>query len=363
MLAERIDGVMEEHMSEPSGPLDPAALRVVSAGESADDVVTRLDRHGLGDGLPLVSPTRPRVTAMLAGRAQDEPVAELVPLPYAATVEDVAQCAVLAGCAPGALPYLLAAVDAVAAPEFNLLGVSTTTGNAAVGVVVHGDGAPRHGFDTGANCLGPSRVNATFGRALALACRLLGGAVPGVLDMATLGQPAKLALCLAEGEVPQGWTSWHRSRGCAAGSDAVTVFATAGLLEVADTWSASALGLLESLASATPLPAAVSASGELVGGGQQLYVLPPEWVVRLVAEGWTRESVGAFLHEHAVLAVDRLPAAAASRLSDPARESGVLRCASSPDDFLLVCAGGTGVKAAYLPSWPGGSRAVTRPVA
>lgn len=350
-------------MSESSGPLDPAALRVVTGDGSADDVVTRLDRHGLGDGLPVVPPTRARVTAMLAGRAPDEPVPELVPLPYAATVEDVALCAVLAGCEPGVLPYLVGAVDAVAAPEFNLLGISTTTGNAAVGVVVHGDGPPRHGFDTGANCLGPSRVNTSFGRALALACRLLGGAVPGLLDMATLGQPAKLTLCLAEGEVPAGWTSFHSSRGCASGSDAVTVFGAAGLLEVADTWSATARGLLESLASATPLPAAVSASGDLVGGGEQLYVLPPEWVVRLVAEGWTRESVGGFLHEHAVLPVDHLPAAASSRLTDRARERGVLRCASSPDDFLLVCTGGTGVKAAYLPSWPGGSRAVTRVVA
>ncbi|MQA01195.1 MAG: hypothetical protein GEV07_00170 [Streptosporangiales bacterium] len=349
-------------MNTAAAPVDPSALRVVTGDAAAEGVVARLDAAGLGDGFPMASPTAAKVSAMLAGRTADEPVEPLAPLCYPATVEDVAVCAVLAGCAPGVLPYLLAAVDAVTADEFNLLGVSTTTGNAAAGIIVHSAGRLQHPFATGANCLGPTPVNAAFGRAFALACRVLGGAVPGTLDMATLGQPAKFALCLAEEQAPAGWQTWHEFRGAPADRDAVTVFCTAGNLEVADTWSDTARGLLESLAAATPLPAGISANGELVGGGQQLYVLPPEWVVRLVAEGWTRESTGAYLYEHAVLPVDRLPASALSRLTEGARGQQVLRCARAPADYLVLCTGGTGVKAAYLPSWPGGSIAVTREV-
>lgn len=355
MPSGRIDHVMDD-----AGALtDLAALRVLTAGVTAESVVSVLQRPGLSDGQPMIAPTSHRVTAMLAGRVPDEPVEPLAPLYLPATIEDLATCAVVAGCEPGVLPYLSAAVTAVAAPEFNLLGVATTTGNAAVGVVVHGSGRLRHPFAGGANCLGPTSGNTSFGRAFALAGRVLGGAVPGVLDMATLGQPAKLALCLAEELPPAGWPSWHEHRGMPADRDAVTVFATAGLLEIADTWSDTARGLVESLAAATPLPTGIGASGELIGGGQQLYVLPPEWVQRLVAEGWSRESIGSYLYAHALQPIDRLPASALSRLTDEVRGEAVLRCARSPADFLLICSGGTGVKAAYLPSWPGGSIAVS----
>jgi hypothetical protein len=37
-----------------------------------------------------------------------------------------------------------------------------------------------------------------------------------------------------------------------------------------------------------------------------------------------------------------------------------LRVARSPDDILLMVVGGTGFKSAYIPSWGGGSRSVTK---
>jgi hypothetical protein len=39
--------------------------------------------------------------------------------------------------------------------------------------------------------------------------------------------------------------------------------------------------------------------------------------------------------------------------------AGGISFAQSPDEFLFAVAGGIGIKAAYLPAWPGGSRAVT----
>ena len=48
------------------------------------------------------------------------------------TAEHAAINAVMAGCAPEYLPVVGAAVEAIAAPEFNLLGIATTTGSATV---------------------------------------------------------------------------------------------------------------------------------------------------------------------------------------------------------------------------------------
>lgn len=347
---------------QPATPVLPE-LRVVTGHTTPDRACQEVIRSGTGDGLPLGRPTVERVEAMLGGRSPGQAITPLPPLFLPATVEDAAVAAVLAGCAPPAFRYLLAALSGVVAPEFNLLGVSTTTGNAAVGMLVHGPGTETLGSSAGANCLGPVPVNSTLGRALALGCRLLGGAVPGSTDMATIGQPGKLSFCTAEGTESQGWESMHVSRGCASGSDAVTVFAASGILEVADTESDSASGLLETLAAAAVLPAAMHSAGHLLGGGQQLFLLPPEWMDRLGAEGWSRTSVGEFLYEHAVLPVDMLPSSGRARMTDDVRAAGLVRIAESPAAFLLLAAGGVGVKAAYVPSWPGGSTAVTRLVA
>ncbi len=349
-------------MGEQSAIPDLSALKVLTGGRDPGAAAAELGRCSAGDGLPLVAPTADRVRAMLAGQAPESPVAPLPPLMMSATAEDVAVCAVLAGCAPGWLRFIAAAMEAAAAPEFNLLGISTTTGNAAVGVILHGPGPVRLGAAGGPGCLGPSAITAAVGRAVALSGRLLGGALPGTLDMATVGQPAKLSMCLAEPVPPAGWTALHVARGCPPGSDAVTVFGASGIIEVADTSSDSGQGLLETLAAATPLPAGVSSDGTVLGGGQQLFVLPPEWVTRLVADGCTRETAAAFMYEHAVLPLDRLPTSARFRLSDDVWRAGQLRSARSAADVLFVCAGGPGVKAAYLPSWPGGSTAVTRAV-
>ncbi len=55
------------------------------------------------------------------------------------------------------------------------------------------------GANAGANCLGPgNRANACIGRAVALSLVGLGGALPGLVDMATMGQPGKYTLCFAE---------------------------------------------------------------------------------------------------------------------------------------------------------------------
>jgi hypothetical protein len=97
-----------------------------------DSAQDSLAQSGMTDGLPVTPPTRERVDAMVrAARVDASAIVAVLPPAYAeVTWRDVAINAVLAGCKPHDLPVVGAAVKAMAAPEFNLLGIATTTGSA-----------------------------------------------------------------------------------------------------------------------------------------------------------------------------------------------------------------------------------------
>jgi len=79
-------------------------------------------KRGWGDGLPIVPPTSELVKEML--RSVDMPAEKVIasapPKGGQATVEKIAVNAVMAGCRPEYMPVLIAAVEAVSDPEFNL---------------------------------------------------------------------------------------------------------------------------------------------------------------------------------------------------------------------------------------------------
>ena len=56
-------------------------------------------------------------------------------------------------------------------------------------------------------------ANATLGRALRLILQNIGGALPGEMDRATQGQPAKYTFCCAENEEANPWEPLHVERG------------------------------------------------------------------------------------------------------------------------------------------------------
>ena len=109
--------------------------------ESAQQILTDAE---LSDGLPLVPPTRRRLEAMVAGVAGRSDSHGLMPPMFGdITPDSVAYQCVIAGCRPAELPVVLAAAEAILEPDFNLLGIATTTGTACVALCVHGaDRAP-----------------------------------------------------------------------------------------------------------------------------------------------------------------------------------------------------------------------------
>ena len=320
----------------------------------------------LSDGLPLVPPTAERVAAMLSanGYKRDEEIAMVAPSFAMATAGDIAICAVLAGCKTEYFPVLVAAVDALADPLFNLLGVATTTGSATPIYIVSGPIAAGIELNGAGNALGSGhRANATIGRAMTLILQNVCGAKPGELDMATLGQPAKYACCFAENSVDNPWPPLHVERGFAADASVVTVVGIAGTVEVNDSDSQTAADMAQTFAQSMLIAGVAGGSG-LLGGGEPLCILPPEWVDMFHREGYDKQKTRAAIWERAWLPVDKLaPAMRARRMAagaDPAAD--VIRVAEKPDDIMIVVAGGVGRKAAYAPTWGGTTKAVSRAI-
>lgn len=335
----------------------------IEESHSLDEVYAFLTRNGFTDGLPVIPPTPRRVDAMLAGRNPDEVVALVEPAKGAASFRALAQCAVMAGCLPEHLPVVAAATRAVAEPEFNLLGVASTTGNTAVLLLVNGPVIQRMRFNATGNALGPgNHANATVGRALSLVLRNVGGAVPGKRDMATQGQPAKFTCCCAENEAANPWGPLSVARGFPAGSSTITVFAIAGMVEVVDSGSSDAEGVLTTMAHSMTIAGTVGGSGTL-GSGEPLILLAPEHAAR-VAKTMSRAEVQRFIWERARLPITDLAPHARERARVPRSEGTPtgddIAVALRPEDIQIAVVGGAGQKSTYVPTWGGGTRAITQ---
>ncbi len=336
-----------------SAGLDDDPAPVFPEDADFEAVQAALTRAGLADGLPQTPPTARRLAAMLAGvAAPDRSYGQLFPMMGDLTPRAVAYNCVLAGCAPGALPIVLTAANACTAPDFNLLGLLTTTGTPAIALVVHGPAVQALGMNAGINCLGPgNRANATLGRALSLVMRNIGGAKEEIGDMATMGQPGKYGFCLAE--APDGpFPSLADRRGIPDGVSAVTVLGVSGTMEVLplderDTPEA----ILRPVAAALLAARAVAGSGRVRPPGEQAFLFPPELAAAVVRAGWDLARVQAYLMDAA--SID-MPGVARFERAGPLAEA--------PGDILAIVTGGPGIKMTCLPLWAGGSVTQTRAI-
>ena len=173
-------------------------------------------RRGWTDGLPIVPPTLDRVDAMLraGGRGRNESLGELDPLKGVATVERVAANAVMAGCAPEHFPVVVAAVEALADPAFNLRGVQTTDENVAPLILLSGPVVERLEVNAGFGMLGPGwQANAAIGRAVRFVMNNIGGGWPEAVSFAGLGQPGRYTMVLAENAAANPWEPLHEELG------------------------------------------------------------------------------------------------------------------------------------------------------
>ena len=339
--------------------------RIELRGDPDGDVYELFLKRGWTDGLPIVAPTRERVMAMLRGTDRDrtEDVATLPPMNGIATVEKIAVNAVMAGCRPEHLPILIAAVEAVADPDFDLRGLATTTSPDVPCIILTGPLARRIGLETGFGSMGRGNPgNNAIGRALDLVIHNVGGSRPGLTDMSCLGSPMEHGMLIVENPDGNG-PSLNADLGLPPDADAVTVMGAEGIRGVvAHGWDAAGIMKLmgehlRGLAWQRPRWPVI------------LLVIPGDTSYQLSHEGYDRERI-----RRELLRRNPIPREEYARwFANDFWGEGVRRTlAEHPgdpvvygpvvDQFLIVYAGGQGMKNMIIPGWFGAKRAVTREI-
>ena len=308
--------------------------------------------RGWSDGLPMLPPTEAAIDAMIAASdfKRDELLGVIPPLNGMATVERIAANAVMAGCLPDYFPLVLAAVQGVLQPSFNLDGVQTTTGNVAPLVIINGPCRNTLPINYSSNVLGQGwRANSTIGRALRLVLSNIGGAAPGIYDKATLGQPAKYTFCIAENEEENPWEPLHVERGLDRENDVVSVFGCSSLNSAVDMASQTAKGLLKTFA--------LAMMGGITSGvtsTETMLIICPEHASILSAEGYSKAAIRNELFvsarvPHEKISDENLELLAKRRPWWFQHNESAIGVVDRPEDIWIVVAGGKGAKSAYIP--------------
>ena len=341
-------------------------LRVLYNGEilhsrqieiaTSEDEFEAMFSRGFTDGLPVVPPTPERVMRMLSGTTRDpqEVVAIAPPDLVELTVEKIAINAVMAGCLPEYLPWVIAAVEAICTDEYNIHGVLATTMPVGPVIICNGPGARAIGMNSGVNVLGQgNRANLTIGRAVQLIIRNVGGGRPGEVDRAAHGHPGKLSFCFAEDELGSPFTSLAVSRGFDATQNTVTVFTGEGPRCVVDQLAREPEQLAQSLAVCLrtvhhpKLPFAFDA----------VLVLGPEHARVFAQAGWSRERVLQEVHDRLQMPgaeIVRGAGGMAEGVQEAFKDATLPKF--RPGGLMLVHAGGpTGLFSAIIGGWVNGA--------
>jgi hypothetical protein len=293
---------------------------------------------------------------MLEGTTREpgEIVAVVPPDLVEVTVEKIAINAVMAGCRPEYLPWVIATIEAICTDEFNIHGVLATTMPVGPVIVANGPGTRAIGMNSGVNVFGQgNRANATIGRAVQLVVRNVGGGRPGEVDRATHGNPGKLSFCFAEDELDSPFTSLAVARGIPPDTDAVTVFAGEGPRCIVDQQARRP----EQLASTFAACLRTLHNPKLAFAFDALVVVGPEHARVFAEASWDRERVLAEFHARLTT-----PGAEMQRGAQGIAEGLDARFAEMivpkfrPDGILLAHAGGrAGLFSAMIGGWANGA--------
>ena len=328
--------------------------RRIELADLDDEMEAMFDR-GFTDGLPVVPPTEARVLRMLTGtsRAPDEVIAVVPPDLVDVTVEKVAINAVLAGCRPEHLPWVIAAVEAICTDAFNIHGVLATTMPVGPVIVCNGPGTAAIGMNAAGNALGQgNRANLTIGRAVQLVVRNVGGGRPREVDRATHGNPGKLSFCFAELEAGSPFSPLATSLGQPPGTNALTVFAGEGPRCIVDQLARDPHQL------ATTFAACLRTlhHPKLVLAFDVILVVGPEHARVFAEAGWDRDRLVAELHARLQLdGADLVRGAHGMAEGVPDHLRGATLPKFRDGGILIVHAGGgAGLFSAMIGGWANG---------
>ena len=329
--------------------LASAVLEVEDAFEANE----LFQRNGWTDGLPVVPPTEAGVARFLAAaglQATDtvgvEPVRR-----RRITAEKTAIAALMAGCLPEYMPVVVAIVKALCHPEIGLPGSTASTGGSAPFIVVNGPVRTKLGMNTTHNALAnASRANATIGRSVRLLLINVLGGIPGQLDRSTLGHPGKFTFCVAEDEENTTWLPLSVERGIPAGTSAVTVMAVESPHQIMNEWTHDPKELCDTYAAAIKSNMLTYSIWE----GPYAVVIPKQHRDIFAESNWTKAHIREYVYEVARVKRGEWRSVGKAAVAGRKNEDQVYRALRTPDDLLVIAAGGpAGGFAAILPPWYG----------
>ena len=336
---------------------------VVLEIEDAFEVNEVYQRNGWTDGLPIVPPTESAVIRFVEAMGLSpthiigtEPVRR-----RRITAEKVAIAAVMAGCLSEYMPIVRAIVEAMCEPEFGLHGSTCSTGGAAPMIVVNGPMRKQIGMNATHNAFAnASRANASIGRTVRLMLLNVLGGIPGQLDRATLGHPGKFTFCLAEDEEDSKWTPLAQERGIPSGTSAVTVMSVESPHQIMNEWTHDPKEIVETYAAAVRS----NMLGYSIWEGNYAMIVAKQHRDIFNAAGWDKQNIREYMFERCQVMRKQWRDVGKTAIAGRKDEDKVYRALRSPDDLLVIAAGGpAGGFGAIAPPWYGKkSLAVTKPV-
>ncbi len=308
--------------------------------------------NDMTDGLPIVPPTEERVRAMcdyaakVLGWQPLDVVATLAPKWGAATVQAIAANAVMAGCKPEYMPVLIASVQAMALPKFNLDGVQTSTHPTSALPVVNGWMRKAIDLNCGYNYTGNRwRATSTIGRALRLIMSNIGG-TPGSVNIHTQGHIARYEHCIGENEEQTPWEPLSVEKGFPADVSTVTMIPACPASMIDDNGgSKTGKDLLRTFAHSVASVGNRNFNGE----GQPAFILAPQHAQTFANGGYSKAEVKQFIWERGRLRFGDIPRGNLVNYSkknlkmyaDVDPDYGI-PIANQPEDIVIVVMGGVG---------------------
>ncbi|MFC1862124.1 hypothetical protein ACFLX6_02425 [Chloroflexota bacterium] len=326
-------------------------------GKDYEEVFTNVNRLFLrnkwSDGLPIIPPTRERVDWLLTGTALSpvKEVARIMPRGGIATVETIAVNLAMAGGRPEYMPVLIAAVEAITAPEFQHHRMNPTTCSVYPVVIVNGPIAKQIRLNSGYGCLGPDPLHpagASIGRAIRFLLQSAGGAIPGVGTMSIFGGPARYTnIVFAEDEdgLPSDWQPLNVEQGFPRGSNTVTTYAVASTTNIVGGDTGDEESALETLNKATGYMALpnhnylTNYTHETAAGILLMARGTAQGLSRL---GWSKEAVKTYLWEHSKVPASKMFALRIRDLPETKQifSQDPVPISMSPNGIRIVVAGG-----------------------
>ena len=299
---------------------------------------------GWADGLPLIPPTEARVRMFLGqnNRFADEVICKLPPSNADCTVEKIAINAVMAGAPAESLPLIIASLEAMADPGFELFGLNATTAPVIPLTVVNGPIRNRLDIPYKHGCLGGDASPAVaVGRAIRLIIRNVGGQKAGLTSETTFGSPGRVSgIMFGEWEERSPWAPFAERRGIK--GDAVSVYGTMGTMNILDTTSSKAVEFLEMIGKSLAYPGCNGFSPAMPYA-EMMVAINPVWAEIIAAEIPNLEDVQELIWKHASLDADYLTPKHREQLEAQDRViDGRVYVSVEPKDVLLLCCGGTG---------------------